>query len=111
MVSRHGILVDLERCVGCYACEVACRQENNLGQDKSWIKVNILGPRTVNGQLCSEFIPFISAGCTLCHSRIGDGLEPACVAHCPTKALYFYDELALLEALRSGKQYQICLLR
>ena len=111
MVQQYGILADLERCVGCYACEVACKQENGLSQGRSWIRVNILGPKKVKGQLCSEFVPLISVGCTLCNSRIRDGLEPACVVNCPTKALLFCDEAALLEALRSGKRYQICTLR
>jgi len=32
--NKVGILVDMDRCVGCYACEVACRQENREKGDK-----------------------------------------------------------------------------
>jgi len=48
-VPRWGMVIDLDRCTGCKACEVACAAENNLptasaeevarGREVKWIRV------------------------------------------------------------------------
>ena len=30
-MSRLALMIDLERCIGCKSCEVACKQEHGLG--------------------------------------------------------------------------------
>lgn len=37
---QYGMLIDTRRCVGCHACSVACRSENNvpLGHQRSWVE-------------------------------------------------------------------------
>jgi Fe-S-cluster-containing dehydrogenase component len=62
------VVVDQERCVGCKACIIACPYE-----------VRYLHP---DGYVDK---------CTFCVHRVNQGLEPACVAVCPTKALTFGD--------------------
>jgi Fe-S-cluster-containing dehydrogenase component len=37
--GRVGMLVDLNRCTGCYSCQVACRQVNGFSYDEKWLKV------------------------------------------------------------------------
>jgi Fe-S-cluster-containing dehydrogenase component len=39
--------------------------------------------------------------CTMCHDRIDQGLEPACVATCPTDALQF---MTLDEAQKKARE-------
>ena len=104
MEKQHGILVDLERCVGCYACEVACQQENSDGTETPWIRVLTVGPKMVNGKLMMDYIPRISEGCIF----PADGLQPPCVANCPTKALKVCSQTSMLDALSSTKRYQVC---
>ena len=108
MTSLHAILVDLEKCVECHACEIACKQENGINQGEQWIKLVTIGPETVGGKLCADYYPMINGGCHFCQHRVSQGVEPFCVTVCPTKALKFFDVRGLLAALRSNKRYQIC---
>ena len=104
MEKQYGILVDLERCVGCYACEVACEQENSPAPGTPWIRVHTIGPKMVNGKLRMEYIPLISEGCIF-PTR---GLQPSCVANCPTQALKVCSTASMLDVLSSEKRYQVC---
>jgi len=105
--NKIGILVNMDRCVGCHTCEVACRQENT-GKDGKNILVMELGPKTVGGRLLMDYFPILSEDCTLCRHRLQRGLMPACVASCPTQALFFGDEYTLLDLLHGGNRHQIC---
>lgn len=98
-MEKRGLLLNLDRCVGCYSCELACKQENNLSVGTNWISLITLGPKRVNGKMCMDFFLDIS-NCTFCQE---------CVEACPTEALEFCDgEAKILDLLTSGKRYQIC---
>jgi anaerobic dimethyl sulfoxide reductase subunit B (iron-sulfur subunit) len=106
--NKAGILIDLDRCVGCFACEVACRQENMAKEDgKKNIRMIEIGPKTVEGKLLMDYFPILSIDCTLCRQRLQKDFMPACVASCPTKALLFGGEYDILNLLNSGKRIQI----
>lgn len=95
MVEFHAIVEDLNRCVGCYACEVACRKRNKFPEGESSIRVRQIGPDLVNGKLSMDYVVSIGQGCTLCLF---------CVSICPTKALvYCHAEQKLLEHLKKGR--------
>lgn len=108
MSNIYAILVDLDRCVECHACEIACKQENGLVEGEQWIRLVTIGPETVGGRLHADYYPVINSGCDFCQHRISQGSEPFCVAVCPTKALRFCDVAEILAALRFKKRYQIC---
>ncbi|MBA7685707.1 hypothetical protein ES703_94133 [subsurface metagenome] len=108
MSNLRAILVDLDRCVQCYACEIACKQENGLGEGEQWIRLVTIGPEEVGGKLCADYYPVIDDGCHFCQHRLSQGSQPFCVTVCPTKALKFRDVTEILDALRSKRRYQIC---
>ena len=112
MKKLLGILCDLDRCVGCYSCEVACKQENNVPSGKKRIQVFSIGPEKVNGKLRMDFFPILLKGCTFCAHRLKINLIPRCVDNCPMEALTFSESPAeILAALNSGRRFQICKLK
>ena len=101
-----GIMADIDRCVGCHACEIACKQEHGLPPGTNWIKVLQVGPEKVEGRLRMEFIPLMFDGCIMCANR--EGRAPACVENCPTEALIVVDAAETLRLLSIGGLYRLC---
>ena len=109
MAEICAILADLDLCVGCYACEVACKQENNVPVGTRWIQIVTIGPKKVYGKSNMDFLPMMTEGCTMCEHRLKEELEPRCVDNCPIEALKFCKDVTeILAALQSGKRYQVC---
>jgi len=109
MGNSYGIMADLDRCVGCHACEIACKQEHGLPPGINWIKVQQVGPEMVEGRLRMEFIPLMLDGCIMCADR--EGRTPACVVNCPTDALVVVDAAETLRLLSSSGRYRLCKVR
>jgi Fe-S-cluster-containing dehydrogenase component len=108
MAKRRGLVVNLERCMGCLACEVACKQEHSLLEGERWIHVETIGPYEVNGELAMDFVPLATDGCDFCEARVAAGGRPFCAKVCPTQALGLYGEEKILRLLRHGRRIQIC---
>jgi tetrathionate reductase subunit B len=74
---RYGFLIDLTRCVGCNACVIACKSENNvpLGVWRIWIKA------IEKGEYPNVYKSFLPLLCNNCEN-------PSCVRVCPVKATY-----------------------
>jgi len=68
MFKRMGFLFNLNICVGCRACEMACRNENHTPAEIHWRNVRSLGNGT-----------YLSMSCNHCDS-------PECFRVCPEKA-------------------------
>ena len=108
MRAKQGLLVDLDRCYGCFTCEVACQQEHRLPADEKWIRVNTIGPHSISGELAMDFIPLATQDCDLCVERVAEGSQPACVSACPARALIYADAPRLLQALKDRPRVQVC---
>jgi Fe-S-cluster-containing dehydrogenase component len=108
MAQQRGLVANLERCIGCFACEVACKQEHDLPEGEKYIQVVTLGPYELDGELAMDFAPMATDGCDFCETRLSAGKRPACVAVCPTHALGLYNSEATLRLLRGGGRVQIC---
>jgi Fe-S-cluster-containing dehydrogenase component len=108
MAERMGLVANLERCIGCLACEVACKQEHALPEGIKYIRVETLGPYRIDGELAMDFVPLASDGCDFCRSRVMGGGRPSCVTACPTQALSLCRPEVVLNALRETRRYHIC---
>jgi len=86
-MPKYGLLIDYEFCVGCRACEIACKQEHNRASDEYGIQVQEIQPEVTRGKL--YYYPFPTDNCNLCGKRIARGLEPACVTNCWAKVMRF----------------------
>lgn len=75
-MPRTTMVIDLDRCIGCYACEVACKQENDVALGLYWNKVDRMGPYGAFPDIKMFWRP---KACQHCEA-------PACVAVCPTGA-------------------------
>jgi Fe-S-cluster-containing dehydrogenase component len=62
------VLVDHGKCIGCKACLAACPYDARFVHPDGY-----------------------ADKCTFCIHRVEKGLEPACVAVCPTHSMYFGD--------------------
>jgi Fe-S-cluster-containing dehydrogenase component len=67
----------MEKCIGCYACEVACKQEHGLPVGPRLIRVERIGPREMGGKLSLDFVP---STCRHCEN-------PPCSKVCPVDAI------------------------
>ena len=77
-----GFYVDLQRCIGCRTCQVACKDRRDLQSAGP-------RPRRVDSFECGTYpdvsLFHLALSCNHCD-------EPACVAGCPTAALHKADD-------------------
>jgi Fe-S-cluster-containing dehydrogenase component len=108
MAVKHGLLVNLDRCFGCFTCELACQQEHGLPAAEKWIRVHTAGPHSIDGELAMDFVPIATPECDLCADRVAGGEAPACVSACPGRALIYGDGSRVVAALRGSQRVQVC---
>lgn len=70
---QYGMIIDLERCVGCHACTIACKAEWEVPVEFNRNWVYRLGPSEIDGEMVSTYYPGLCNHCT----------EPVCVPECP----------------------------
>lgn len=82
MSPRHGMLIELDRCVGCFACVTSCREtwDTGPGAGRNWVRSFETGSRAAGMRL--TFYPGLCMQCE----------ETPCVRACPTGATYTDDK-------------------
>ncbi|MBW2593998.1 MAG: oxidoreductase [Deltaproteobacteria bacterium] len=108
MHKSRGLIVNIDLCIGCYACEVACKQEHNIAEgEENGIRLITVGPYKINDELAMDFIPIATEKCDFSR-RMAAGERPACVKSCPTQALELCDDEEILNSLRADNRFHIC---
>ena len=131
------LLMNLNRCIACKACEIACEKEHNgisfitvIETDNTALPVTcrhcekapclencptkaiykdqngtilINQNKCIGCYMCYIVCPYgipvidikqsVAFKCDLCQKRLKQGLEPICVAICPTNTLIFDDPI------------------
>lgn len=81
-MAQYAIATDLNRCVGCLACSVACKAVNDVPVGSFWNKTLRIGPNPIkggSGQWPDVEMYFLTVQCQHC-------ADPECVKVCPTGA-------------------------
>ena len=77
-MSHNCIVVNLDRCTGCFGCEIACKMENNVALGQRWSKVFTVGPVGEYPNMTRYALPTMCQQCK----------DAPCVHVCPTGASY-----------------------
>ena len=95
----YKMLVDLDRCVGCWTCAMGCKVGNHLADDEYRIEIETHGsgkgidrPEGVYPNLRMWWQPIYWDTCTWCATRVAHNEPQFCVMDCPTFALAWGDD-------------------
>lgn len=87
-MARYGMVIDLTRCFGCHACEVACKVANNNPAGVAYNVIHTVGEvgsadtvayDTASGSYPNCSLSFLPMNCQHCEN-------PSCLEVCPTGA-------------------------
>ncbi|QSX33158.1 4Fe-4S dicluster domain-containing protein [Shewanella avicenniae] len=82
MNKRYVMVHDENKCIGCQACNVACRTENDVPDGVARLQVRVEGPF---GEMPNLHYSYARISCQQCE-------DAACIKVCPTGAAYRNDD-------------------
>lgn len=83
-MTKLGIAINLDRCIGCHTCANACKMQNNVPMGMLWNRVLTEGSDAIDKavgtypHLTRSYLPIACQHCE----------NPACMRVCPTGATY-----------------------
>ena len=100
--KQHGVVVDVRRCIGCKACQVACKGWNKLPAEKTEVSTDgeytnptyfsAITWKVVHFKEIGDYDSNVAGTGGLKWRMLSDNckhcLEPACVSVCPAGALW-----------------------
>ena len=86
-MTQYAIVTDLNRCVGCLGCAVACKVVNNVPIGNFWNKTLRIGPfpTSEGADYPDVYTYFLTVQCQHC-------ANPECVKVCPTEASHIVED-------------------
>ena len=90
-MKQFTFVVDIDRCIGCKGCQVACKLENSVALGQGRNKVCTIGPNGTYPNLQMYFLPPMCQQCE----------NPTCTQVCPTGACYKDEEDGVIRIDRS----------
>lgn len=83
--KQMGFYIDQSSCIGCFTCQVACKDKNDLQAGQYWRKVREFSGGDSEEQNhvfnSNVYAYWLSMSCNHCE-------HPKCVANCPTGAMH-----------------------
>jgi len=98
-MARWGMVIDLDKCVGCQACSIACKAENNVphgSPEEQEIRREVYWHRVIavsEGEYPTAKIEFIPMPCMHCD-------DAPCVTVCPAKATFKREDGIIVQDFR-----------
>ncbi|MHC4275638.1 MAG: 4Fe-4S dicluster domain-containing protein [Planctomycetota bacterium] len=80
-MPRYGMVIDLKRCYGCYACVMGCKVKNHTPPEVFWARI-LKGERGTFPNTIRQALPVLCMHCD----------EPSCMEVCPTGATQKQDD-------------------
>jgi Fe-S-cluster-containing dehydrogenase component len=98
-MARKCLVINLDRCIGCYSCEVACKMENDVALGHHWNKLYQVEPY---GEWPNVKTWWLSKQCQQCENA-------PCVEVCPTGASYRDEDGVVLIDQEACIGCQLCM--
>ena len=93
----NSTLVNINRCVGCWTCSMACKKAYGLDVDDYRMYVRTIGGGQIDTpggkwpNLYMKWMPVYHTDCLACSGSARTGNQPFCVYNCTTEALTYGD--------------------
>src|SRR3989338_8852171 len=75
--KKYGMIIDLQKCVGCGACAISCKNENNVQDNVAWAS----RIKRTTGKFPNVRYEYMPTLCNHC-------AKAPCVKGCPTRAMH-----------------------
>jgi Fe-S-cluster-containing dehydrogenase component len=98
-----GMLLNTDRCTGCYSCQSACRELNRVPFEEKWLEVVRRKPNLIDGEL--RLYHLLAPALDKCAECVEQENPPLCVRVCMASCLYVAPVEKLTPLLKTKGQW------